>query len=144
MLTSNVRFVLHLSIEFQNVRIPITNSLQDYCKSMEVYSTTETIVFKDKDNNDLPRTLTYVSDLQRFFSDVVKARDIEEPKFVLGCDYGKEKLIVTASLFDEKDLFADLQGGIKPSSAQAAFILAMTDQGKCSTSDFGLLLSSSI
>ena len=112
--------------------IPITNSFQDYCKSMDIYSTTETVVFKDKDNNDLPRTLTYVSDLQRFFSDVVKARDIEEPKFVLGCDYGKEKLIVTASLFDEKDLFAEVQGGIKPSSAQAAFILAMTDQGRCS------------
>ena len=99
---------------------------------MEIYSKTDTVIFKDKDNNDLPRTLTYVSDLQRFFSDVVKARDIEEPKFVLGCDYGKEKLIVTASLFDEKDLFADVQGGIKPSSAQAAFILAMTDQGRCS------------
>ena len=39
----------------------------------------------------------------------------------------KEKLIVTASIYDEKNLFGELTGGVKASSSQAAFILAMCD-----------------
>ena len=58
---------------------------------------------------------------------MVKAREIEEPKLVLSYNYGKEKLIVTCSLYDEKNLFGEVTGGVKPSSPQAAFLLAMTD-----------------
>ena len=32
-------------------------------------------------------TLSYVKDLKKFFEDIIKARDIAEPKFVLGADY---------------------------------------------------------
>ena len=44
------------------------------------------MVFKDTKGNDIPRTLSYVKDLKKFFEDIVKARDIAEPKFVLGAD----------------------------------------------------------
>jgi len=101
--------------------------IQDYCKSMNIYSTTETVMFQDTNKNEISRTLSYISDPKKFFEDLVKARDIQEPKIVLSCDYGKEKLIVTASVYDEKDLFGEVTGGVKPSSPQAALLLAMTD-----------------
>ena len=64
--------------------------VEEYCKSMEIYCQTETVVFKDTKGNSITRTLSYVKDLKKFFEDIVKARDIAEPKFVLGADYGKE------------------------------------------------------
>ena len=64
--------------------------VQEYCKSMDIYCETENVVFKDTKGNDIPRTLSYVKDLKKFFEDIVKARDIAQPKFVLGADYGKE------------------------------------------------------
>ena len=70
---------------------------------MEIYCQTETVVFKDTKGNNITRTLSYVKDLKKFFEDIVKARDIAEPKFVLGADYGKasfknNKLTLTTSI----------------------------------------------
>ena len=77
--------------------------MEEYCKSMEIYCQTETVVFKDTKGNNITRTLSYVKDLKKFFEDIVKARDIAEPKFVLGADYGKasfknNKLTLTTSI----------------------------------------------
>ena len=100
--------------------------VQDYCSSMNVFSTVETVEFTDSSNKKISRTLAYISDPKGFIEDILKGRGIKEPKIVLGSDYGKDKLIVTASIYDESDLLSDVNG-VKPSSPQAAPLLAMVD-----------------
>ena len=100
--------------------------VQEYCSSMNVFSTAETVKFIDSNKIEISRTLAYISDPKGFIEDVLKGRDISQPKIVLGCDYGKDKLIVTASIYDENDMMSDVNG-VKPSSPQAALLLAMVD-----------------
>ena len=80
--------------------------VQDYCSSMNVFSTAETVKFIDSNKIEISRTLAYISDPKGFIEDVLKGRDISQPKIVLGCDYGKDKLIVTASIYDENDMMS--------------------------------------
>ena len=98
----------------------------DYCKSMNVFSTAETVQFTDSSGKQISRTLAYVSDPKALFEKVLEGRNIADSKIVLGCDYGKEKLIVTASLYDKDDLTKECNG-VKPSSPQAAMLLACGD-----------------
>ena len=100
--------------------------VREFCEEMAEFSTHETVEFLDSSGNPIQRTLSYVSDLERFVSKILEERQTQDPKLVLGADAGKDQLLLTLSVFDDSNLFEDV-GGVKQSSAQAAFLLASVD-----------------
>ena len=100
--------------------------VREFCEEMGEFSSHETVEFLDSSGKPIQRTLSYVSDLEGFVSKILEKRQTQDPKLVLGADVGKDQLLMTLSVFDDSNLFEEV-GGVKQSSAQAAFLLASVD-----------------
>ena len=73
------------------------SAIQEYCDREKVNSRTEIVKFKNSDGKIEYRPLSYIIDIEAFAAKIVEERQIAVPKFVLGCDYGKGRLVVLLS-----------------------------------------------
>ena len=100
--------------------------ISEYCKSMNYLSSTETIEFEDSQGKSITRTLAYISKMEDLIADVTEGRELSTPRLVIGADYGQEKLLVTASIYDDEDPHKKCIG-MEPSAPQSSFLLASAD-----------------
>ena len=78
------------------------NCIKQYCHSLQHYHDTKKVEFWDgKEWKE--KTMAFIKDTPQFLLDMAKERGITNPEISLGCDSGRGKMIVTATIHDPGD-----------------------------------------
>ena len=81
----------------------IREMIKKHFNKLDYLHEAETVTAKDKDNCDIQTVLSKVADVSTFVSEIAQIRKIQQPKLILGCDGGQNKLVVNAIIKENDD-----------------------------------------
>ena len=79
--------------------------MSDYIKQIGTQSETKEVEFLDKDGVMVPRTVDFLSNVEKTFTDLIQDKGYKQAVLCLSFDSGQGKMLVTGKLADLEGRF---------------------------------------